>query len=326
MSYAPHQDNPLRPSGIVYFGNPYADQTFEASSNFVYDSSNNRLVVDNILISNSGEIGSTTTPDAITIAEDGDVILKSDLTIGGNLTVQGTQTVLNTETVAIEDNIILLNKNVTGEPSLDAGLEVERGNSPNVALIYDEGVNKWRFTNDGTTYFNVGSGVYTLSANNGTSQTLNDGDTLSILGGSGIITTIGASDTYTLDILVDNSTIEIVSDTVRVKDGGITNAKLATSSVTEDKVQRTIDSTFVNNETITADINLVIGGVSGISVKLPVPVSGKMVFVKKIDSGSGPVTILRNSADTIDGATSKILYYQYETLTFVSDGTNWFIV
>jgi|688.fasta_scaffold00123_35 hypothetical protein len=326
MSYAPHQDNPLRPSGIVYFGNPSTDQTFEASSNFVYDSTNNRIVVDNVLISNSGNIGSSSTPDAITILSDGDVTLKKDLLISGNLTVQGTQVVLNTETLAIEDNIVLLNKNVTGEPSIDAGLEVERGNQPNVSLIYDEGVDKWRFTNDGTTYFNIGSGVYTLSADNGTAQTLNDGDTLSILGGSGIITTIGATDTYTIDILVDNSTIEIVSDTVRVKDSGITNAKLATSSVTEDKVQRTIDSTFVNNEIITADINLVTGGVSGISVKLPAPVSGKMVFVKKIDSGAGPVTILRNSSETIDGATSKVLYYQYESLSFVSDGTNWYIV
>jgi hypothetical protein len=51
-----------------------------------------------------------------------------------------------------------------------------------------------------------------------------------------------------------------------------------------------------------------------------------MVIVKKIDSDAGSVTVARNNTDTIDGATSKILYYQYETLTFVSDGTNWFIV
>lgn len=326
MSYIPHQDNPLRPSGIVYFGNPSTDQTFEASSNFVYDSTNNRIVVDNVLISNSGNIGSASTPDAITILSNGDATFKRDVTVVGNLVVQGTQTILNTETVAIEDNVILLNKNVTGEPSLDAGLEVERGDSPNVSLLYDEGVNKWKFTNDGTTYFNVGSGVYSLSADNGTAQTLNDGDTLSIVGGSGIVTTIGATDTYTIDILVDNSTVEIVSDTVRVKDAGITNAKLATSSVTEVKIQRTVDSAFTNNDTIDSDINLVSGGVSGISVKLPVPVSGKMVFVKKVDSAAGPVTILRNNTETIDGATSKVLYYQYEALTFVSDGTHWYIV
>ena len=33
---------------------------------------------------------------------------------------------LNTETLEVEDNIVLLNSNVTGSPTLDAGLEVER--------------------------------------------------------------------------------------------------------------------------------------------------------------------------------------------------------
>jgi hypothetical protein len=53
---------------------------------------------------------------------------------------------------------------------------------------------------------------------------------------------------------------------------------------------------------------------------------GHFVVIKKIDSTNNTVTITGGGTSTIDGATSKVLYYQYETLTMISDGTNWFIV
>jgi len=81
--------------------------------------------------------------------------LSGDVTIGGNLTVSGTQTILNTETLTVDDNIIVLNNNVTGTPSQDAGIEVERGTSTNVRFQYKESTDRWQFTNDGSTYFNL---------------------------------------------------------------------------------------------------------------------------------------------------------------------------
>jgi hypothetical protein len=167
---------------------------------------------------------------------------------------------------------------------------------------------------------------FTLAGDNGANQTISLGDTLTITGGSGIVTTGQSTDTIVINLQVDNSTVEVNSDTLRVKDSGITSAKILDGAVTEAKRSRTVDSSFSNNDTIASDINLVSGGVGGITVKLPTPATGKMVIVKKIDSDAGSVTVARNNTDTIDGATSKILYYQYETLTFVSDGTNWFIV
>ena len=167
---------------------------------------------------------------------------------------------------------------------------------------------------------------FTLAGDNGANQTISLGDTLTVTGGSGIVTTGQSTDTIVINLQVDNSTVEVNSDTLRVKDSGITSAKILDGAVTEAKRSRTVDSSFTNNDTIASDINLVSGGAGGITVKLPPPVTGKMVIVKKIDSDAGSVTVARNNTDTIDGATSKILYYQYETLTFVSDGTNWFIV
>jgi len=62
----------------------------------------------------------------------------------------------------------------------------------------------------------------------------------------------------TIDAQVDNSTIEINSDTFRVKDGGITNAKLANSSIT-------LTADGGSNETVSLGDTLDIAGGSGIS-------------------------------------------------------------
>lgn len=86
------------------------------------------------------------------------VTTTADLTVGGNLTVNGTTTTLNTETLSVEDNFVTLNSNVTGSPTASAGIEVERGTSPNVSIMWNEGTDTWQFTNDGTTYSDLGSG------------------------------------------------------------------------------------------------------------------------------------------------------------------------
>jgi hypothetical protein len=102
-----------------------------------------------ITVSNSG-VG------AVTLSLPANVTISNNLTVTGNLTVNGNVTTLNTETLAIEDNKVLLNSSVTGSPSADAGLEIERGDSPNVELRWNETTDKWSFTNDGTNYANLG--------------------------------------------------------------------------------------------------------------------------------------------------------------------------
>ena len=73
-----------------------------------------------------------------------DFTFPNDLTVNGNLDVKGTLTSLQTETVTIDDNKILLNSNVTGAPTEDSGIEIERGSSPNVELIWEETVDGWQ--------------------------------------------------------------------------------------------------------------------------------------------------------------------------------------
>ena len=85
----------------------------------------------------------------------GDKTFGNDIIISGNLTINGTQTTVSTETLAIEDNIIVLNNGTSGTPSENAGIQVDRGSSSDVFLNWDESNDKWQFTNDGSTYYNM---------------------------------------------------------------------------------------------------------------------------------------------------------------------------
>jgi hypothetical protein len=82
--------------------------------------------------------------------------LEGGLVITGNLTVQGTTTTIESNTVSVGDSIIMLNGDFTGSaPSENAGIEIERGTQTNTSLIWNEGTDRWTFTNDGSTYYNI---------------------------------------------------------------------------------------------------------------------------------------------------------------------------
>jgi hypothetical protein len=144
----------------------------------------------------------------------GNVTTTGDLVVGGDLTVNGNVTTLNTQTLAIEDNIIVLNNNVTGAPTINAGLEVERGTSDNVLIRWNETTDKWQFTNDGTIYSNIASSAdianvatsFTVAGDSGSNQTISSGtDTLRITGGTALTSVASATDTITLNL--DNTAV-----------------------------------------------------------------------------------------------------------------------
>ena len=85
----------------------------------------------------------------------GDVDDDTTVVIRGNLQVDGTTTTVNSATLSVADNIVVLNKDVTGSPTENAGLEVERGSATNVKFRWNETTDKWQFTEDGTTFYNL---------------------------------------------------------------------------------------------------------------------------------------------------------------------------
>ncbi len=74
-----------------------------------------------------------------------DNVTHANLILSGNLTVNGTTTTINSNTVEIGDNIIVLNSDEVGVPSQDAGIEIERGTSPNRIFKWNETTDAWDF-------------------------------------------------------------------------------------------------------------------------------------------------------------------------------------
>jgi hypothetical protein len=95
------------------------------------------------LAGTTNEVEVTNSGTAYTVGLPNDVTISNDLTVTGNLTVNGTTTTLNTDTLAVEDNIVILNSNITGTPSTNAGIEVERGTSTNASITWNETSDKW---------------------------------------------------------------------------------------------------------------------------------------------------------------------------------------
>lgn len=139
------------------------------------------------------EVNVSRTNGIVTVGLPDDVTITSDLMVGGgvfisgNLTVSGTTTTVNTETINLADNIIKLNSNANTAtaPSENAGIAVARGNQSNTQLLWNETSDRWTFTNNGTTFYNIpisteydNYGSWTARDHDGTTYTITSGDVL----------------------------------------------------------------------------------------------------------------------------------------------------
>lgn len=104
--------------------------------------------VDNVSVGNLKTALGSDLGGTYTIGDSNDTgTVAGNFTISGNLTVNGTTTSVNSNEVNIGDSFILLNSDATGTPadSQDAGIEIERGDSTNVSLRWDELEDDWEF-------------------------------------------------------------------------------------------------------------------------------------------------------------------------------------
>lgn len=139
---------------------------------------------DNVTFNNVTVDGTLTTDDitASTVTTSGSVVVQ------GDLTVNGTTTTVNSNEVNIGDAIMTLNSDEAGTPSQNGGIEIERGTSDNVQLVWDEADDRWQFTNDAANYYNIpvpseydNFGSWTVAAG-ANSTTIGSTDTVTFAG------------------------------------------------------------------------------------------------------------------------------------------------
>jgi hypothetical protein len=143
------------------------------------------------------------------------------VTITGNLIVLGNQTSLSTTNTAIFDNIITLNAGLSPSvaPTLNAGIEVDRGTLANVQLRWYETVKAWQITSDGSVYANIATTASTGSALTAVLQ-----DTTPVLGGNLNIT----SRTIYTDAI--GGSVQIYANTAGSGGSGVYVTNTATSN------------------------------------------------------------------------------------------------
>ena len=193
--------------------------TFEGGTGVTtaVDSVNNKVTfaigqavgtTDNVTFNNVTVNGTLSTDDltAATVTTSGNVIVQ------GNLTVNGTTTTVNSNEVNIGDAIILLNSDETGTPSQNGGIELERGTSANVQVLWNESTDRWSFTNDGSTYFNLPLSteydLYTsFSVTDGVSSTaITSGNSVTFAGTN--LTVAESSGTVTYSVAIATTSVK----------------------------------------------------------------------------------------------------------------------
>jgi hypothetical protein len=136
-------------NGLIFAGNGISS---------IYNDNSNTLTISNTgvtsLIGTADEVTVSASAGAVTLSLPEDITVQN-LVVSGALTVSGSATYINTEIVTIDDNIIVLNSNSAGSPTLNAGVEIERGTSENVSILWNESSDNWTLSNDGTNFHGI---------------------------------------------------------------------------------------------------------------------------------------------------------------------------
>jgi hypothetical protein len=209
--------------------------------------------------------------------------------------------------------------NVGGFGIAQAGNIILGGTVIGPSSIYFDPVNGAQLDWDGAGQFTISSPNYI---------DLNASETIDLLANAGNITVTAQSGGNI--ILVPDGAVSVSSKKITDLADPDSDQDAATKLYVDLAVADIVYSSVAavsSNTTLTNGNSIVLatGGAGGITVTLPAPTSGKIFNIKKVDAGVGVITISPPSG-TIDGAASKTLTTQYDSLTITSDGTNFFII
>lgn len=251
----------------------------------------------------SGSASGVVTTTTQTFA--GNKTFSSNVIISGDLTVNGTTTTVNTETINLADNIITLNSNYAGSaPTENGGIEVERGTLTNVSLIWNESTDRWTFTNDGTTFYNIPiSGDATV-----TSVSLTQGNGITITNtssGTAAAFTVAANNASETGVgvieLATQAEVNAGTDTVRA----VTPATLATyiaNQAAADSFATTLTATS-GSQPVTHNL-----GTTDVIVQLFDISTGETIYadITRTSTSVVTVTFVTAPANTVRALVQKI--------------------
>jgi hypothetical protein len=152
-----------------------------------------------------------------------------------------------------------------------------------------------------------------LEVSNNTSALWNKLYTLSdLVAGNGLIKS--GADNLTLDIQVDNSTLEINSDTLRVKDAGITNSQLGNSVITIDGQPLELGTSYSN-------LALSLSNASNYSAANLIGTITNSQLGNSVITISGVTYALGSDTANIILTTANAIVFRSEANTFIRSGT-----
>lgn len=235
--------------------------------------------------------------------------------IAGNFQIDGTTTTVNSTTLEVDDANIEVNKGGNDASSEGAGLSVDRTGT-NGSLIYkDASATKWAAGAAGSEVDLVG----TSSTQTLTNKTFDaDANTLSN---------------------VDDGNIKAGAaiDAAKIADGSVSNAEFQRLNGVTSDIQSQLNAIRAGKSTVavSGDVTLTDQAIHLVdcsaarSLTLPTPAASSFIVVKDKTGHAmtNNITIVRAGSEKIETvAASFTLDTDLGSWTFVSDGTDWFII
>src|SRR6056300_117736 len=172
-----------------------------------------------------------------------------NLIVTGDLTVNGTTTTISTTNTVASDTLFELGNGTTGTPANDSGIIIERGDSDNAFIGFDESADK--FIVGTTTATGASTGDLTITTG---TLVANIEATTATLGGSDVLST---DNTKTLS----NKTINSASNTITISGSEATLSNIGNASLSNSIINFTTDS---GNQDIDLGDTITVSGGEGI--------------------------------------------------------------